>query len=116
MRGKNIRKRFVSEIKVSPLPCRPVCSCPSLSIVSSPKIIKEGKNAVFTAQVAGGSQNSVTYKWTVSEGEIFKGQGTSKIKVKTNGLAEKILTATVEVNGDLCAECFRYVNSVVEIY
>lgn len=116
VRGKSLRKTFIKEIRLNPPPvCDLPCSCPNLSIVISTATIKEGKTAVFSAQIRGGNQSSVTYKWTVSEGEIFKGQGTSKVKVKTIGLKEKEIMATVEISGDFCAECYRTANSAIEI-
>jgi len=87
IRGKNLRKRFVKEIRLNQPPaCDPPCLCPTISIETPSQKIKEGKNAIFIAQVRGGSQSLITYKWTVTEGEIFKGQGTPKIQIKTNGL------------------------------
>lgn len=104
VRGKSLRKTFIKEIRLNPPPiCDFPCSCPTLIVESPSQKLKDGKIAVFTAQVRGGQQTFVKYKWFVSAGEILKGQGTSKIKVETTGLAGRMITATVEIDGDLCA-------------
>ena len=116
VRGKKLRKTFVKEIRLKvPSHCSIPCACPSLSVISSSQTVKEGKNIILTAQVAGGTQTEATYKWLITEGEIFKGQGTPKIQIKTNGLKGKKITATVEIGGDLCAECYRMEQITVEI-
>jgi hypothetical protein len=56
----------------------------------------------FTANVSGGSQSNVKYKWAVSAGEIIKEQGTPVIKVDPQGANE--VKATVEIEG-VCYEC-----------
>jgi hypothetical protein len=40
-----------------------------------------------------------TYNWTVSNGHIISGQGTSSITVETAGLAGQTITASVDVGG-----------------
>ena len=65
----------------------------------------------FTATVSGGSQTNVTYNWTVSAGSITNGQGTPSITVDTTGLVGQEVTATVEIGGDLCADCQRSAQS-----
>ncbi|HKQ52481.1 MAG TPA: hypothetical protein VJT74_08940 [Pyrinomonadaceae bacterium] len=85
-------------------------SCPSVSV--EPKIIntpwaKHSDNGLcagvplaFTAKVAGAEPGvEYTFHWTVSEGEIVKGQGTSSITVATESAHESPLTATVELIG-----------------
>jgi hypothetical protein len=53
----------------------------------------------FTANVAGGTQQSVTYNWTVSAGTISSGQGTPSITVDTTGLSGQSVKATVDIGG-----------------
>jgi hypothetical protein len=54
----------------------------------------------FTANVSGGSQQSVTYNWTVSSGTISSGQGTPSITVATDSsMAGGNVTATVNIGG-----------------
>jgi len=59
----------------------------------------------FTANAIGGTQDSVTYNWTVSAGSIVSGQGTPVITVQTTpDMAGSNVTATVEF-GNLCVAC-----------
>jgi hypothetical protein len=54
----------------------------------------------FTATVSGGSQDQVTYNWSVSEGSITSGQGTPSITVQApSNEAGGNITATVELGG-----------------
>jgi hypothetical protein len=54
----------------------------------------------FTANVSGGSQQSVTYNWSVSSGTITSGQGTPSITVATDAsMAGGNVTATVDIGG-----------------
>jgi hypothetical protein len=115
--SKNSYKSFSKEIQIrEPSECHPPCSCPNLNAVSPIQKIKAGKTAVFAIKVGGGSQTKITYHWIVSAGKIIKGQGTPKIEVVTKGLSPKTITATVELSGDFCAECYRWASSSVEIY
>ena len=65
----------------------------------------------FSAKVSDwAKEQSPTYKWTVSGGEIIEGQGTSSIKVDTSGLERGTnVFATVEVGG-LYQYCVRSVS------
>lgn len=85
--------------------CKPICSCPTLSVSGPSAAVKTGEPMTFTANVSGGTQTSVTYNWTVSAGSIISGQGTPSITVDTAGLSGQTVTATVDIAGDLCAEC-----------
>jgi hypothetical protein len=85
--------------------CKPICSCPTLSVSGPSAAVKTGEPMTFTANVSGGTQTSVTYNWTVSAGSIISGQGTPSITVDTAGLSGQNVTATVDISGDLCAEC-----------
>ena len=54
----------------------------------------------FTAQVQEEKLKiKPTFNWTVSAGEIIRGQGTSQIKVKLPGAGYQSIKATVEVGG-----------------
>jgi hypothetical protein len=70
--------------------------CPSFA-VASPDDVEAGTPLTFV--VGGTSVPNLTYKWTVNEGTITGGQGTSSITVDTSKLAGKTLTATVEIGG-----------------
>jgi hypothetical protein len=71
--------------------------CPSVS-VTAPYEVEAGKPAVFTANISGGSLDTVTYDWTVSNGKIINGQGTPSITVATvRKMAGNKITATVRI-------------------
>lgn len=87
--------------------CITPCTCPTISVSGPTDAVDTGTPMTFTANVSGGSQTSVTYNWTVSAGSITSGQGTPSITVDTAGLAGQTVTATVDIGGDLCADCTR---------
>ncbi len=53
----------------------------------------------FSASVTGGTQESVTYEWKVSNGAITYGQGTPSIRVKPDRGNINDVTVTLEVGG-----------------
>ncbi|HEY0100277.1 MAG TPA: hypothetical protein VGB76_15105 [Pyrinomonadaceae bacterium] len=80
--------------------------CPTVT-VSCPDTARENLEdaLTFTANVSGGDPNvTPTFNWTVSAGSISSGQGTSSIKVDTNGIGGQTVTATVDVGG-FAREC-----------
>lgn len=95
--------------------CDCPCLCPDLSI----KTVKEGRaseSLVFSAKVLGGTVVDITYRWTVSQGEIVNGQGTPQIKIQTTREMTGTVTATLEISGSgLCAECPRTASETVSI-
>ena len=87
--------------------CELVCACPTIGVDGPSGTTNPGDSITFVANVSGGSQADVTYNWSVSNGTITSGQGTSTITVATTAdMAGSNVTATVEVGG-LCAECPR---------
>lgn len=78
-----------------------VCACPTVS-VSDAGSVNPGGTLTFTANVSGDSTGPVVYNWSVSNGEIASGQGTSTITVNTTNPGN--VTATVNVTND-CASC-----------
>ena len=67
-------------------------SCPDSSDVGNP--------TPFTANVSGGDASvTPTYNWTVSDGAIESGQGTSSIQVGNDGVGGRTITATADVGG-----------------
>ena len=84
--------------------CVANCVCPELS-VSGGGVVQPGEAMSFTANVSGGTANDITYTWSVSNGKITSGDGTSSISVDTTGLDGQNITATVNISGSLCAEC-----------
>jgi hypothetical protein len=98
-RARNRPATAYTTVTIASCPdCRPEVLCASIS-VSCSENVRAGTNAVFTAKLSETS-DLLSYNWTVSAGEIIEGQGTSAIKVRTNGLAGQSVTATVEVSLD----------------
>ena len=55
--------------------------CPSVDM-AGPDTINPQAVVGFTAKISGGGQHSVTYTWSVTNGEIIEGQGSPSVKVK----------------------------------
>jgi len=85
-------------------PIAPDCECATVSVNGPAGITAPGATMTFTANLSGGTQESPTYNWSVSAGEIESGQGTSTITVRVPADGVNNITATVEVGG-LCAGC-----------
>lgn len=113
IKGKTITK----EITLRPCDiCDPPCECAVVSVLGPTSVTKVGGNMAFTAQVSGGTQNNVTYNWTVSEGEIIEGQGTKNILVKTTPkMKGHTVTATVEIGGLCNANCPNTFSASAEV-
>lgn len=103
VRGKTV----VKTIRVQLCDCHPPCSCPTISVSAPTKPTKPGDLMTFTTSVSGGTQDSVAYNWTVSDGKIVSGQGTWEILVDTTEIAGKSITATVEIGGLCSGACQR---------
>ena len=74
-------------------------SCPEVRL-SCPDHATEKAPVTFTASLSGGTPGvTATYNWTVSNGHILSGQGTSSITVDTAGLAGQTINANVDVGG-----------------
>lgn len=84
--------------------CFAPCECPTISVTGPSAVVQPGETMTFTANVSGGTQDSVTYDWSVDKGTIIEGQGTPVITVSTDGLEDTTVTATVNV-GNLCENC-----------
>jgi hypothetical protein len=92
------------------------CVCPTTFSVTGKEKVRASESLIFTANVSGGTATSITYNWTVSQGEIVDGQGTSQIKVKTTREMTGVIQATVEIGGiGLCETCTRIESATVEI-
>jgi hypothetical protein len=90
------------EVKACP-DCKPICECNAITVSGPSGVTNPGDSMTFTANVGGGGD--YTYNWTVSNGTISSGQGTSSITVSTTkDMAGQNVTATVEVGG-MCPEC-----------
>lgn len=91
-------KTVTETIVVKACDCVESCTCPTLS-VSGGGIVEPGQAMSFRANLTGGTGNSaVSYTWSVSNGRIVRGQGTSSIEVDTAGLDNTNITATVNIS------------------
>ena len=75
--------------------------CPTISVDGPYTSVLPGELVTFTAFVTNAEKYKIKYEWSVDEGEIIEGQGTSIVKVKTGANTTR---ATVEIIG-LPAEC-----------
>lgn len=93
-------KTQTQTITIAECECKLICSCPSISVAGPAGVTVPGDAMTFTATVAGGSQQDVTYNWSVSAGTIESGQGTPSITVRTDkSMSGGNITATVDVGG-----------------
>ena len=78
--------------------------------------VKEGTDAVFAVVSFPKEYDKLvlTYNWSVSNGSIIKGQGTSTIYVNTKGLLGQTITATVDIGG-IKRECLNVKSVTVEV-
>jgi hypothetical protein len=91
-------KTDTQTIRVEDCPdCIIPCECPTISVSGPSGVTNPGDTMTF---VATSNNPSVTYNWTVSNGTIVSGQGTSSITVSTTSeMAGQNVTATVEIGG-----------------
>lgn len=90
----------------------PPCECPTIKVSSSKKTVYKGEIVEFNAIINGGTQDEITYNWTIKNGVIFEGQGTSIIKIQA--LTGESVTATVEIGG-LCETCIQTDSDTIKI-
>lgn len=86
--------------------CELACSlidCPSISIIGPDRLTDTSE---FTANVSGGSVSEVTYEWTVTNGVLVYGQGTSIVKAKL----EPTSSITVKIGGLEGGGCIRSIS------
>ena len=87
---------FLVSISLSAQTANP-SGCPSTSIMGPSGIVDAGEIAIFSATIdQKNRQLDIKYLWSVSSGEIVKGQGTSFIEVR---VSEGNLTVTVKIKG-----------------
>ena len=89
-----------------------LCVCPSIKIVGGESAADDNADLVFTAEISGGSGETVSCDWKISAGEILEGQGTPTIKVAAHDAHE--ITAILEIGG-VCEECVRVVSLTSKI-
>jgi hypothetical protein len=93
-------KTQTQTITVAACDCIPICVCPTLTVTGPAGITTPGDAMTFTANASGGSQQALTYNWSVSRGTIEAGQGTPSVTVRTSAAdAGQTVTATVELGG-----------------
>jgi hypothetical protein len=98
-------KTQTQTITIAECDCERICECPTLSVNGPAGVTLPGDAMTFTASAVGGSQQNLTYNWTVSAGTIESGQGTPSITVRTDkSMANTNVTATVTIGG-LDPEC-----------
>jgi hypothetical protein len=79
--------------------------CPTITVDCPTSGVRLGQPATVTVNLANlAPGQSPTYNWSVSDGTISSGQGTTSITIDTTGQDGKNITATVEVGG-LPPEC-----------
>ena len=104
--GSGVRGKTVTRtVTVRNCDCGQNCSCPTLDVIGPAAPVRLNETMIFTANVSGGSQNVVGYRWSVSQGEIVSGQGTPVIGVSTRGFVTTTIEATVNMSGVECAGC-----------
>ncbi len=93
------RSLVLSAILLSLAPLASAADCPDVS-VSAPAYVSSGESITMTVSLSGGDANvTPTYNWTISNGVIEEGQGTSTIKVDTTDFEQGYVTATVDIGG-----------------
>jgi hypothetical protein len=85
--------------------CRQADECPELTVTGPTSAMRPGDRMTFTARISGGTQDDLSYQWTVDKGKIVSGQGTPTITVGTEGLNDETITARVSVRGDFMETC-----------
>ena len=80
------------------------CTCPSITISGPTGVTPSGQNMTFTANAVGGT-GTVSYDWSVDQGDIISGQGTPSITVSTEGLNDVTVTATLNYDTDDNCNC-----------
>jgi hypothetical protein len=87
-------------------------ACPYDIRLEGPESVLEGELITFSAfnQVTG-APVPLNYKWSVSNGRITSGQGTSAITVDTTGMRNQTVNAELDVNDDVySAQCRQVIN------
>lgn len=73
--------------------------CPVLEIETNNKTVKEGEDIFFRAQINDKTYKISSYKWSISDGFILDGQGTSSLTVHARGIKNGEIDVKVEVTG-----------------
>lgn len=73
--------------------------CPAYDITGPMGRPEPDGKMIFKARVDTPEPEKLIYHWTISSGELLKGQGTSTINVKNDFCINPNITATVEIRG-----------------
>jgi hypothetical protein len=86
-------ERAASRPTPAPAPTPP--PCPTIELTGPTEPVTAGAPVAFSVSTTSGQ----TYNWTIVNGRIIGGDGTSSIIVDTTGQAGQTVTATVEIGG-----------------
>jgi PKD-like domain len=88
-------------------------ACPYNIRLEGPETVQEGEEITFTAfNASSEAPVPLRYKWSVSNGTITSGQGTSAITVKTTGMGSQTVNAELDVNDDVYSDQCRQIIKV----
>jgi hypothetical protein len=91
-------KTVTQTVEVQKDESAPACICSEISIdAMHMKIRTTGR--LFVVRLAGPARKGLTYNWTVSNGEITSGQGSSAIRASRPTEGASPVTVTVEIGG-----------------
>jgi hypothetical protein len=85
-------------------PTAPV-ACPRLNVGGVAEANAGDTVIIAAGIIGGGAAANYTYDWTVSDGLINMGQGTSSIAIDTQDFPGKSITATLTLGGELPQNC-----------
>lgn len=94
-RQETIRIVDCPDCRTPPRP-EPVCPLTSVDVTASPNVVNPGDTVTFTATANAGGAN-VTYRWSVTGGDIVSGDGTATITVRATAPGTITATATATV-------------------
>ncbi len=98
MKDGQVEVQYDATVKIEDSDCNFLCECPVLTVRASSETVKNGETLTFHVLYAG--VDTVSYTWTVKNGEIVEGQGTAEIKVRARrNAALNAVTATVSIGG-----------------
>lgn len=88
-------------------------ACPYFIRLEGPESVQEGEPITFTAYNASTETPvPLRYRWSVSNGTITSGQGTSAITVSTTGMGGQTVNAELDVNDDVYSDQCRQIIKV----
>lgn len=72
-------------------------SCPAISVIGPSSAIRPGDEMIFAANISNVEPDQAGYVWTITGGQIKRGQGTPVIYVSTAAAGGRSITAKVEI-------------------